>query len=240
MIRRETIIGPCRLLLGDCRDIVPFLTGVNAAVTDPPYEIVMTGGGIGAKRQYTKDTTGFTDCGFDYSILNEFSNWMCFGTLKQVPKLIECSSGKRWMLVTWNKPNPTPLCNGNYLPDTEYIVHAWRRGELHGDYSDKSRFIVHPVNDVEDGRHPNEKPLRVIKKLVRLATAEGGHICDPFMGSGTTGVACIKTGRNFTGIEIDEKYYEIAVRRCQEAWGVGSLFDEKAIEQQSLFATQED
>ena len=70
-----------------------------------------------------------------------------------------------------------------------------------------------------------------------LGHVTGDSILDPFMGSGTTGVACIKTGRQFTGIEIDEKYYDIAVRRCREAWGDGSLFDDKHVaEQRELFA----
>lgn len=219
--------GTIRLHLGDCLSLLPKIPAgcVDCCLTDPPYEIVMTGGGIGDRRQYTHDTNGFTDCGFDYSILSAFPNWVCFGALKQVPKLIECAKGKRWMLVTWNKPNPTPLCNGNYLPDTEYIVHAWQRGCLHGEYTDKSRFIVHPVNDVEDGTHPNEKPLRVILKMVRLAVNRGSAILDPYMGSGTTAVACIKTGRRCIGVELDEKYFRIAVERCEKAVADGGLYN---------------
>ena len=200
------------LYCGNCLDILPTLTGIDAVITDPPYEIVATGGGIGAKRQYLHDTAGFTDCGFDYRVLSPFDNWVCFGSLKQVPKLIEQVADRRWMLVTWNKPNPTPLSNGNYLPDTEYIIHAWR-GKLYGEYRDKARFIVHPAGDTEGGNHPNEKPVRVVTKMVRMASALGATVLDPFMGSGTTGVACIRTGRKFIGIEIDPTHYATACRR---------------------------
>jgi DNA modification methylase len=229
-VAHKEVIGNATLWLGDCRDILPTLGKVDVCLTDPPYEIVMTGGGIGAKRQYTRDTTGFTDCGFDYQILDKFNNWACFGTLKQVPQLIEKVGDRRWMLVTWNKPNPTPLCNGNYLPDTEYIVHAWRKGGLHGGYKDKSRFIVHPVNDVEDGTHPNEKPLRVMYKMVNLVSGSGSIVLDPFMGSGTTGVAAIQLGRKFIGIEIDPTYFEIACRRIRDVEGHNTLFDPKLLQ----------
>jgi DNA modification methylase len=152
------IIGDCRLFLGDCLDVLPTLTGVDAVVTDPPYEITASGGGIRRTRKDLQDTEGFTDCGFDYRLLDSFDCWVCFGTLRQVPRLIAAAADRRWMLVTWNKQNPCPLVNGNYLPDTEYIVHAWRGRRLFGDFSDKARYIVHPLGDKEHGEHPNEKP----------------------------------------------------------------------------------
>ena len=66
-------------------------------------------------------------------------------------------------------------------------------------------------------QHPTQKPLSLIKKLVCEFTNEGDTILDPFMGSGTTGVACVQTGRNFIGIEIDPTYFAIAERRIKEA-----------------------
>lgn len=212
---QSVTIGPCTLHLGDCLKIAPNLESVDAVVTDPPYEIVASGGGICATRKDLHETEGFTDCGFDYGILSGFKNWVVFGTLKQVPKLIEAAGDRRYMLVTWNKPNPCPLVNGNYLPDTEYIVHAWSRGGLHGSLADRRRFIVHPLGDKEDGSHPNEKPVAVVSKMVRLSSAVGWTVLDPFMGSGTTGVACIRTGRRFIGIEIDPRHFKTACDRIQ-------------------------
>lgn len=211
--------GSATLYCADCLAVLPTLEkgSVDACVTDPPYEITASGGGIGATRKDLHATEGFTDGGFDYETLRHFDNWMCFGTMRQVPKLIECAADRRWMLVTWNKPNPCPLVNGNYLPDTEYIIHAWRRGGLHGGFEDRARYIVHPLGDKEHGEHPNEKPMKVMYKCVRLASRDGGAILDPYMGSGTTGVACIRTGRKFIGIEIEPKYFDIAKRRIQSA-----------------------
>lgn len=77
-----------RLYLADCRDVLPTLGAVDCVITDPPYEITATGGGIGSTRKDLHATIGFTDCGFDYSLLDRFDCWVCFGTLRQVPKLI--------------------------------------------------------------------------------------------------------------------------------------------------------
>ena len=68
-----------------------------------------------------------------------------------------------------------------------------------------------------DYNHPTEKPTEVIKRLIEMTSQEGDTILDPFMGSGTTGVACVKTGRNFIGIEIDPTYFAIAEKRIAEA-----------------------
>ena len=201
----------------DCRDILPLLPKVDLVLTDPPYEIVASGGGIGAQRQYLADIHGFTDGGFDVTLLRSFSNWMCFCGKDQLVDLITLARERgRWMLLTWNKPNPTPLSNGNYLPDTEYIVHAFPAGGLLGEYKDKARFIVHP-SEHNDIPHPNVKPLAVIKKLLSTGSQEGQLILDPFMGSGTTLRAAKDLGRKAIGIEIEEKYCKIAVDRLRQA-----------------------
>jgi len=215
VIHEDITIGPVRLIRGDCTLIAPTLEGVDAVITDPPYEIVASGGGILATRKVYQQTEGFTDCGFDYGILDRFRNWVCFGTLKQVPKLMQAAGDRRHMLITWNKPNPCPLVCGNYLPDTEYIVHAWTNGCLYGTAQDKARFIVHRVGDKEDGTHPNEKPVRVMEKLCRTACDNGQLILDPYMGSGTTLIASIRTGRRAIGIEIDERHFRTAVERVK-------------------------
>ena len=206
-----------KIIQGDCLEEMKKIpdNSVDSIVTDPPYEITATGGGIGRRRDYLSKTAGFTDGGFDLSILNEFDNWMVFSTLRTVPALIERAKDRRWMLITWHKPDPTPLCNGNYLPDTEYIIHAFRSKCLHGDCRDKARYIVRPSMKT-DGGHPNEKPLDVMEKCIRNASPRGGLVCDPYMGSGTTGVACVRLGRQFIGIEIDPGYFAIAKRRIQD------------------------
>jgi len=228
----STADGRVQLYNRDCMEVLPGLPCVDVCITDPPYEIVAAGGGIATNRQYLHDTEGFTDCGFDYSILERFENWVCFGTLKQVPKLIEIAGERRHMLITWNKPNPTPLCNGNYLPDTEYIVHAWGSGQLFGSYEDKSRFFVLPASQGKG--HPNEKPVVLMEKLVRSASRASQMVVDPFMGSGTTGVACVREGRRFIGCEIVGKHFRKAVKRISDELNRAPLFDPAPIIQRSL------
>ena len=118
------------------------------------------------------------------------------------------------MLLTWNKTNPSPLINNTYLPDTEYIVHCYEAGRLYGGYQDKARFIV--TSNRQHLSHPNEKPLTVMSKLIATASDVGQIVLDPFMGSGSTLVACKQMSRKAIGIEREEKYCEIAARRLSQ------------------------
>jgi len=200
---------------GDCREILPTLPKVDLVLTDPPYELCATGGGIVAKRKYLADITGKIDEGFDMEMLSAFPNWVVFCGKQQLQRLIAAAGERRWSLVTWNKTNPTPLVNGNYLPDTEYIVHAFQSGRLFGEYRDRSRFIVHPVEQ-NDFDHPTVKPLAVVSKMVRLGSQPGETILDPFCGTGTTLLAAKLFGRRAIGIEREEKHCETAANRCAQ------------------------
>ena len=214
---------------GDCREILPTLPNVDLVLTDPPYEITSTGGGIGARRKYLSDITDHLDGGFDVGILRAFPNWMCFCAKRTLVELLSMASESgRWALITWNKPNPTPLVNGNYLPDTEYIVHHFRTSaDLHGGYAERSRFILHSAEQNGDMGHPTVKPLGVISRLMKVGSMEGQAILDPFMGSGTTLRAAKDLGRRAIGIEIEERYCEIAARRLSQ--GVLDLAPEKPL-----------
>jgi DNA modification methylase len=199
--------------LGDCKEIIPFLPKPDLVITDPPYVVGAKGCGLAGNRQYLKDITASDlDRGFDLATLSAFPNWFCFCGKQQLPELLQLVKDQTWMLITWNKPNPTPLTNNNYLPDTEYIVHVWETGRLFGNYDDKSRFVVWPVE--QNGLpHPTVKPLRIVEKLIRLGSQAGDLVIDPFMGSGTTLLASRRLGRRAIGIEINEGYCELAARR---------------------------
>ena len=200
---------------GDCKEIVPQLGKFDLLLTDPPYELQAKGGGIATSRKYLSDIDGHIDGGFDMDLLDLFDNWVVFCSKKQLVRLMQKAETKVWALVTWNKPNPTPLCCGNYLPDTEYIVHAYKSGRLFGEYQDKSRFIVHPVEKT-GFNHPSVKPIAVVSKMIRLGTQINETILDPFAGTGTTGRSAKDLGRKCTLIEREEKYCEIIVKRMQQ------------------------
>ena len=223
-MRIETI-GNATLYLGDCAEVLPLLPKVDALITDPPYEISASGGGIGGKRQYLTDIRGHIDAGFDMDMLSGFDNWMVFCGKPQLMDLMQraTTQGLRWQLRTWNKTNPTPLTNANYLPDTEYMVHAFKTHIWQG----KKRWIVGNV-EKSGFDHPTVKPQYVMIDALQCATNYGETVLDCFMGSGSTGVACMTLGRKFYGIERETKYFEIACERIANAQRQESLFQEPA------------
>lgn len=204
-------------------DILPTLDKVDAVITDPPYKISASGGGIGGKRQYLSDIRGHIDEGFDVSILGKFANWYVFCGKPQLTMLIEQAEkqGLRWQLRTWNKTNPTPLTNNNYLPDTEYMIHAFKTHVWIG----KKRWIVGNV-EKSGFDHPTVKPQYVMIDSIQCASSKGDLILDPFVGSGSTGVAAVQMGRKFIGIEREPKYFDIACRRIEDAQKQIDMFAE--------------
>ncbi len=201
---------------GDCREILPHLPKVDLVLTDPPYLVrAGAGGGAFGNGDHLVNTGGFTDGGVDYGFLGRYENWFCFCSRRQLPALLGVAQEReRWNLITWCKPNPVPTCNNKYLPDVEYIVHGFSGGRIFGSMSVKSCFALHPCGNKETP-HPNEKPFAVVAKLVHLGTKAGETILDPYVGSGTTLVAAKRLGRKCIGIEIEEKYCEIAARRVE-------------------------
>ena len=201
----------------DCREILPLLDPVDLVLTDPPYLLPsLSGGGAFGNRGHLQNTRNFTDKGVDYSFLDPFKNWFVFCNLNQLPTLLDFASKKdRHNVLTMCKNNPVPTVNNKYLPDVEYVVHGFSTGRLFGNYNHKSCFEFVNVGNKTSG-HPNEKPLGFIKRLVVLGSQENETVLDPFMGSGTTLRAAKDLNRKAIGIELEEKYCEIAVERLRQ------------------------
>ena len=218
---QKVVIGDATLYQGDCAELLPDVGRFDALITDPPYVMSAKGGGMGAQRQYLADIHEHIDTGFDMSMLAPFKNWFVFCGKPQLLELMAQAEkqGSRWQLLTWNKTNPTPLSNNNYLPDTEYMVHSF---ESHH-YESKTRFIVGQV-ERSGFDHPTVKPQYVMQKAIKSASHPGDSILDCFMGTGSTGVAAIQLGRKFTGIEREPKYFDIACKRIEQAHAQGQLF----------------
>lgn len=234
--KRKEVIGDCTLYLADCMDIMPELGRVDAVVTDPPYELSDSGPGNSHfgmslnkfdSNQYKKIVNGV-----DYDSLFDVWSGICapmngfvFCSNKQISKLMikPESMGLSTTLLIWHKINAAPFANGVWKGDIEYIVHFRGKGAVFiGGANEKNKVIPHPL--VIDKSHPTVKPLKVIQRLIRNCSSNGQLILDPFMGSGTTGVACVKEGRSFIGIELDEDYFEIACKRIREAYDQPDIF----------------
>ncbi|WP_226018445.1 DNA methyltransferase [Novosphingobium sp. FKTRR1] len=223
MSRTIVNIGPARLYLGDSYAIRPTLGWMDADVMDPPYVFRAAGGG-----HYRKSRTGMDeimeqglDQGFDHSIINPL---MCGAVVvfchnDQLPKLLPYLDGsfKRQAVCIWRKLNPQPVANKHYRPVMEFYVHAWNDGfHPQGELADLDRQIVAmSPRGADKFGHPTVKPDAVMDKIVRNVAGE--TVCDPFMGTGSTGVAAVRAGKRFVGIEHNPAHFETAVRRITEA-----------------------
>ncbi|MEM0174184.1 MAG: site-specific DNA-methyltransferase, partial [Sulfolobaceae archaeon] len=122
-------------------------------------------------------------------------------------------------IMFWGKTNPLPTCNNTYLNDIEYLLFFRDKNvKIEGNYESKSKFYISGSNyyDKKYWSHPTIKPLRMVKNLIINSSTEGDLILDPFIGSGTTALACKDLKRNYVGFEIDEEYYKIANERIED------------------------
>ena len=178
----------------------------------------------GGERYVMKEIDGMKD-GFPEEVINELCRVMkkinvyFFCSQKQIPILYKYFVENKkcnWNLLCWHKTNPIPACGNKYLSDSEYIMFFREKGvKIYGSYDSKFTYYVSKSN-MEDKRkfkHPTIKPLDIVKNLIINSSNENDLILDPYMGSGTTAVACRELKRNFIGCEINEEYFTIAKKR---------------------------
>jgi len=190
-----------KLLLGDCLELMKELpdNSVDAVITDPPYGISFASQPTKWQRRAGMKPTYWDETTYDMSfILSIGKPTIIFGGNYFHLPLARC-----WLI--WVKPDAPPSM-GN-------VEMAWTN------FDKPSKHINHSISATNAERigHPTQKPIRVMKWILLNYTKENDTILDPFMGSGTTGVACVQTGRNFIGIEIEPKYFEIAQKRIKDA-----------------------
>lgn len=212
----------------DCMEGMAAMDGgsVDLVIADPPYFQGDGGGGgaYGIRNKSFRDQIGDMMCGISDECLEQMArvckrvNMYIFCSVLQIPQYLAFATrhGYKFDILTWHKTNAVPACNGKYMPDTEYIVFVKEGGvPLYGTAATKRKYYVTPTN-VKDKRrwgHPTIKPLNIVQNLIINSTQEGGVVLDPFMGSGTTAVACIRTGRNYIGFELNPEYYEVCRKR---------------------------
>lgn len=224
-----------RLYNGDSFDVLEQqLQGeyIPLIVTDPPYLIPnLDGGGYVAKRikGMCDDLAGAAitegyDIGRFADIVERLQqgniNAYFFCNKLQIPEYLAEYVGRRkckFDLISWHKTNVPPTYSNKYLPDTEYVL-FFHRGKGHtfpNGKEDAATWYVSQMN-VEDKHkygHPTPKPVPLLGRLIRNSSAPGDVVLDPFMGSGSTGVAAMRLGRKFVGVELNNTYYRKARER---------------------------
>ena len=220
-----------QLFNDDCMNVLSRLEdkSIDLVIIDPPYSIATggSGGSFGTgKRSYHKSIQEL-----GYGIKNCALEELC-RVMKKINIYIWCNKEqlKQYMdffiekgckpeLLTWHKTNPVPTCNNKYLSDTEYLLFFREKGvKLFGSYATKKKYYISPTNKKDKDRygHPTIKPVSILKNLVLNSSNEGDIVLDCFMGSGSTGVACLETNRRFIGVEIEKEYFSIANERINE------------------------
>lgn len=245
----ETVeIGDATLYRGDCLEILPMLSDVDAVITDPPYS---SGGAFRSDRvQKTSDKYVLTstkvqrpEFSGDNRDQRAFVEWCCiwlgramassksgsvaclFTDWRQLPSTTDALQGAGYVwrgLVPWDKTGACRKAMGRFAAQCEYIV--WGSvGPLpqERDVGCLPGLVSCPVERGKD--HITQKPQKMVEQVLEICPA-GGTVLDPFLGSGTTGVACANLGRKFIGIEIEPEYFDIACKRIEAAHAQGRLF----------------
>ncbi len=218
MAFEEVIIGNARLILGDCREVLSTLPKVDLILTDPPY-------GIGRDGQ--SPSTGSHGGRKGY----EFMGW-------------DAEAPPAWLFgLMHEKAENLIIWGANYYPQHLRPSMGWlvwdkgqriRQSDCELAYSTLNKALrsmtLNRASIAQDGAvHPTQKPVQVMAWCLDFA-AGAATVLDPFMGSGTTGVACAQLGKAFTGIERERRYFDIACRRIEAAQAQGQLLPHDAPE----------
>ena len=232
----QTDDGRVKLWLGDCLDVLPTLAAgsVDAVVTDPPYGISHFKGNTGNVGAYrgSKLQSGNArnaerivgdNVPFDPSPLLRFANVLTWGANHYAQRLP--AGFGRWL--AWNKLEH--LESFDSFSDVEFAWHSLGKASRIFNYMWKGGMACRKAGE-DNGRrdHPTQKPVGLLLWcLDQAGTKSDDVVLDPFMGVGSTGVACVRSGRQFWGIEITSKYFEIAKRRIIAELERMPLFEEK-------------
>ncbi len=236
---------------GDCLDLLRALptASVDAVVTDPPYSSGgMTRGDRTMTTRHKYQSSNVIEEHPDFTGDNRDQRafaywvalWLCecrrvckpggmlcqFTDWRQLPTTTDAIQAGGWVwrgVVPWDKVQARPMAN-RFRAQCEYMV--WGTNGPH-DCTPTEQAVYgvgcfrHVTEDTDTRVHSTQKPVDLMSHVIEVATPKGCTVLDPFMGSGTTGVACIQTGRRFIGFELDKTYCEIATKRIAE---VGPLF----------------
>ena len=221
-----------KIIQGDCLDVMDKLiiagVKVNAVITDPPYNIsrknnFQTMGRAGINfGDWDKDFDLFSHIDRVYKLLDKNGSFIVFNCWKNLGDISRYAENKGFVIkdmLRWEKTNPMPRNRDRiYITDFECAIlltnknAKWTFNRQDENYQ-RPKFVGGLTPKSEKVAHTTQKPIYLMEELLKIHTNENDLVLDPFMGSGTTGVACKNLGRDFIGIELDDKYFEIAKKR---------------------------
>jgi site-specific DNA-methyltransferase (adenine-specific) len=224
-------IGDCALYRGDCREILPTLGAVNTVVTDPPYGILSPGDYPARRRDDRGGQHGLAKAGYA-GYADTYENF-CTCIVPALTQSIQLAH----RAAVFTGPHlqeqlKATAIGGIYIPAGSGR-HEWGfktflpvlfYGIAPNLHQGARPNTLLSTATVEPSLHPCPKPLPWMRWLVGLASLPSETVLDPFMGSGTTGMACIQLGRSFIGIEIERRYFDLACKRLEETLRQGDLF----------------
>lgn len=239
---REEIIGDCRLILGDCRDILPTLGTVDAIVTDPPYgqavkvntfhsggtrdkAVVQRNGRSLKVRPKVHRAVAGDDQPFSPSHLFGVAPLMVIWGAHKFSHSLPRGSWLVWDKVPTGKVRDQGDGEAAWVNTPDIPLRIFR---LLWDGLCVGKGARHEVTAGQQRLHPTQKPEALMMWTIERLPIMGGVICDPYMGAGSTGVAAVKLGFGFVGIELDQDYFDIACSRVEAAYRQPRLFDEPA------------
>lgn len=217
--QRKEIIGDCTLYLADCRDVLPTLPKVDAVLTDPPYGI-----GFAAQPTRYQRANGIEAKDWDndapHDVIDALrAKWQrgeCGELIIWGGNYFSVPPSRGWLV--WSKSGNAPS-----MADLEM---AWTSKDMNARAFQKSVKSASLEKNLQAQAHPTQKPVALMEWCLEFFP-DAKTILDPFMGSGTTGVACVNLGRSFIGIEREPTYFDIACRRIEEAYKQPRLFDDQ-------------
>lgn len=222
-------IGNCTLYHGDALEILPTLQAA-LVVTDPPY--LLTSGGCTKGGLHERFGGGgvygnsgeIVPCDIDwpdfmpllYGALAAQAHAYVMSNNRHVGNMLASAEEAGFYfhnLLVWDKITATP--NRWYMKNCEFVG-FFSKGNARAIHNCSAKQLI-SCPQVDATAHPTEKPVALMRLYIEQSSARGDVVLDPFMGSGTTGVASVASGRGFIGIEKDERYFNMAVRRIQSA-----------------------
>ncbi len=227
------------LRLGDARELIKQLPdrSVDLIFTDPPYNLSSYSTGnikMSWRKEFNNDLAEWDKENFiplEWAdefrrILKPTGNIFAFCSYNLIGKWHEAFDPlfDTFQFVVWHKTNPPPkLYRAGFLNSCELIVCMWNKGHIwnFGRQSEMHNFIESPIcmgrERVKNPTHPTQKPLKILNKIIEIASHEGAVVFDPFMGVGSTGVSAVQLSRNFIGFEVNPEYFAVAKKRIETA-----------------------